>query len=290
MASFSPSDSHLIRLLLERVPEGKGDPSVAMGLLVSGLRKQIRKKDGAICVEAFFRFRNVVDLQYRRELDCDGFVEPLGKEFRDGFRIVVNRSISATRASFTIAHELCHTFFYELVPEIKFSPHPTNEAEERLCNVGAADLLMPRKAVLRSAKPLPVCLKSLETLANKFSVSQPAMLLQLRALDIWKAELSSWTKLTNGSFAMESLVGGKYRDCNWIDRSPLRLAWETGKASAGHACIECVDKTGRRGVLPVRYDLERRANRVIVLWGTGVVRSNVREPSLFSCRAISNVA
>jgi Zn-dependent peptidase ImmA (M78 family) len=53
------------------------------------------------------------------ELNCDGLIEPLGKTFADGFRIKLNKTTPPVRSRFTLVHEICHTFFYQLVPEIK---------------------------------------------------------------------------------------------------------------------------------------------------------------------------
>jgi Zn-dependent peptidase ImmA (M78 family) len=290
VVSSSLSESTLTRLFVNRVQEGSGSPHSAMEMLIARLRQSVRSKGSELQIDSFLRRRNVVDVQYRRGLECDGFVEPLGNTFGEGFRIVVNGSISAKRAAFTLAHELCHTFFYERVPEIKFFPHGTDEVEERLCNLGAAELLMPGKAVARAARPLPVCLDSLRILACKYHVSTEAMLLRLRTLNIWRAELSSWIKMTNGSFVLDRIVGGKRRNWRWLDESVLPLAWETGKPSAGRTYIECVDKNGRRGVLPVSYDLERRSGRVVVLWGSRVVSSNVHEHPLFDRRPNVSVA
>jgi Zn-dependent peptidase ImmA (M78 family) len=36
---------------------------------------------------------------------------------------VLDGATPTVRQRFTIAHEICHTFFYEIVPELKFKPH-----------------------------------------------------------------------------------------------------------------------------------------------------------------------
>ena len=56
----------------------------------------------------------------------------------------VKADMGEKRMRFTIAHELCHTYFYELVPELKFCDHGPNDEEEAICNQGAAALLIPR--------------------------------------------------------------------------------------------------------------------------------------------------
>jgi hypothetical protein len=74
------------------------------------------------------------------DLPCDGLIEPIGTTYSAGFRMRLKKNAADVRLRFTIAHELCHTFFYELVPEFKFVAHESDDSEERLCNWGAASL------------------------------------------------------------------------------------------------------------------------------------------------------
>ena len=76
--------------------------------------------------------------------------------------MLVNKKHPQTRVRFTIAHEICHTFFYEIVPELKFVSHPTDPAEERLCNAGAAALLMPNYDVVRATRKVTPSIVALE--------------------------------------------------------------------------------------------------------------------------------
>jgi len=82
-------------------------------------------------------------MEYKVSWDRDGSLEPLGKGFDQGFKLTLNARSPKNRVRFTQAHELCHTFFYQYVPEIKFRPHLEDPGEEQLCNFGAAELLMP---------------------------------------------------------------------------------------------------------------------------------------------------
>jgi hypothetical protein len=66
-----------------------------------------------------------------------------------GFSIVVSTRISGTHARFVIAHEICHTFFYDLSktpPVLGFEKTSENqEVLEGLCSEGARHILMPDK-------------------------------------------------------------------------------------------------------------------------------------------------
>jgi Zn-dependent peptidase ImmA (M78 family) len=104
-------------------------------------------------------------------LNADGALIPLGKHFDHGFRMVLRRDLPASRINFTVAHEICHTFFYQRVPEIKFANHACDRDEERLCNLGAEELLMPGLDVKRRAKDQAISLQALKILAGHYRVS-----------------------------------------------------------------------------------------------------------------------
>jgi hypothetical protein len=70
------------------------------------------------------------------DLKADGALVPLGAEFSAGFRMILRRDLPEGRINFTVAHEICHTFFYERVPEIKFSAHPVDEEGSAFATAG----------------------------------------------------------------------------------------------------------------------------------------------------------
>ena len=77
--------------------------------------------------------------------------------------MVLRRDLPESRINFTVAHEICHTFFYERAPEIKLA-HPVDPEEERLCNCGAEESSHPEFDVRRRAKNKIISLDTLQTL------------------------------------------------------------------------------------------------------------------------------
>ena len=71
-----------------------------------------------------------------------------------GFVIAVNREknkefIDNKRERFTIAHEIAHTFFYNIAetpPQRRLSPQSDN-SDEKLCNRLAAAILLPKEKI-----------------------------------------------------------------------------------------------------------------------------------------------
>jgi hypothetical protein len=215
--------------------------------------------------------RRVISIRIVDQLDADAALEPIGSRYVHGFNIILTKKLSHTRLRFTLAHEICHTFFYEFVPEIKFAPHQTDEMEERLCNFGAAELLMPAASVQRFASQRPICMQSLCELAAEFSVSVAAMFLRLRSLRLWNCVFSEWQRMVNGSFVLANLYGGKRVPWEWEDPSILNDAWLSYKPSFGNAVVRYQNEEGGRYYFPARFQAQRLGNRIFSLWGAEVV-------------------
>jgi hypothetical protein len=233
-------------------------------------------------MQFLLRDRNIGSVRASGDLKCDGLLEPLGDNFSDGFSIVLNEKTNATRLRFTVAHEVCHTFFYEFVPELKFVPHGEDPQEERLCDIGAAELLMPPAPVRKAAKSMPVCFDSLSALATRFAVSLTAMFLRLRSLGLWTCEFSHWYKMINGTFVLDRFYGDKSEAWEWEDESILRLAWESMKGASGHTFVRFRDESGVMYYKPVRFELKRVGDKLFALWGRELERPVSTYPLLTS--------
>src|ERR1700674_1665274 len=187
----SEAPSTLVRLFVERavVDAAHTTAEQVMADIVERVReKGTRNRERQL--QQFLKDRQVRSIDVVPDLNCDGMIEPIGPTFNDGFRIRLKRNVSSARTRFTVAHEACHTFFYEQVPELKFGPHTTDDEEERLCNLGAAILLIPARSLRADARKMPTCLESLGQLARRYDVSSATMLLRLRAMGLWKCQLS----------------------------------------------------------------------------------------------------
>lgn len=271
--------SQLIQCFVVRAGLGTATPEETMRALVGRLRRKCRKAGSPNQQLQFFvNCRGIRSIEMVRDLPCDGMLEPIGADYSAGFKILLNGQVNNERRRFTVSHEVCHTFFYELVPECKFSPHEVDPTEERLCNLGAAELLMPTASIQRAARPLAICLESLHELAEEYSVSLTAMFLRLRSLRLWKCELSEWHRMTNGTFALERLYGGKSRPWEWEDESILGAAWLSGKARFGHTYVKYKDQHGMRYYKPTLFEVRRFGERVLALWGADIERPSRMYP------------
>lgn len=220
-------------------------------------------------VQRFLAARNIVSVEFVHDAGYDGMIEPIRSTFSGGFRMLLNANASEVRARFTAAHEACHTFFYELAPEIKFHPHEKDDYEESLCNFGAAVLLIPAAPLRVRTKKLPICLDSLQQLAEEYAVSLPTMLLRLRSLGLWKCQLSLWHRSVNGEFVLDRFYGGRRIECKWHDASVLERVWKSNE-SAFETGFVYAESRGAKAYKPIAYHVQRSNQGVTVLWGSGI--------------------
>ena len=61
--------------------------------------------------------------------------------------------------------------------------------------------------------------------------------IRLRKLRLWKAELVLWHEMTNGSFAVKRVWGGRMTDWRWLDAGIPRAALSatSDKVLTGHS-------------------------------------------------------
>jgi len=84
------------------------------------------------------------------------------------------------RRNYSICHEIVHTFFddcYELVHQRKSqrAEYDPDEEVERLCQIGAAELLMPLEEFGRDLKTVEFSLQSMNELVSRYAASREAV-------------------------------------------------------------------------------------------------------------------
>src|SRR6266404_542379 len=146
----------------------------------------------------YAKLRNVVSIA-ERELQVDGRLLPLGGEFI----IELRRDRPCERKNFTCAHELGHTFFYESVPSIKYRQSQSStprfdQEEEKLCNIAAAELLMPTDAFCKVANDYSPSAASLLRIAGIFVASLTATAIRVCSLTRWNATFILWARHEDG--------------------------------------------------------------------------------------------
>ena len=217
-------------LLIERFAAAKDSvkPGVAEDEIVKCVRA-LRRRSGlraaaSSSLEPLLSSRNIKDVAIDDSLKADGALVPLGEDFGAGFRMVLRRDLPEGRINFTVAHEICHTFFYERVPEIKFVSHAVDQEEERLCNCGAEEILMPALDVRRCGKNEPVSMDvpadDGDPLSSEYcGDAHPAA--EARSLACAALSLA---RMTNGRFAVKRAWGERLVDWEWMEPEIPRRA------------------------------------------------------------------
>ena len=102
------------------------------------------------------------------------------------FRIEFNPNRSSARINFSVAHEIAHTLFPDCAEVIRnrfthAEIQPNDWQLEVLCNVGAAEILMPVGS-FQIDETRPVSIDTVIALQREFSVSSEAVLLRIAKL------------------------------------------------------------------------------------------------------------
>jgi O-acetyl-ADP-ribose deacetylase (regulator of RNase III) len=102
------------------------------------------------------------------------------------FRIEFNPNRSSARINFSVAHEIIHTLFPDCAQAIRnrfthAEMKPNDWQLEVLCNVGAAEILMPVGS-FKLDETSPLSIDTVIALQRKFSVSTEAVLLRIAKL------------------------------------------------------------------------------------------------------------
>jgi len=98
---------------------------------------------------------------------------------RDRVVIKVRRADHPRRRRFTVCHECSHTFFPGFARQTQFRCNPGSERArdpklERLCDVGASELLLPRRQFSADIKEAGFSLDSVELFGGRYEASLEA--------------------------------------------------------------------------------------------------------------------
>ncbi len=142
---------------------------------------------------------------------------------KDGLVIALNAKEPIERQNFTCLHEIAHTFLIAepsgklrrargLYSCLRSSP------QERLCDLAAAEMLMPEKFFRPMATDLHPSMASLEELARTFLSSIRSTIIRLGQLSVWPVVFVVWKFTNHGTSSPK-----------------LRVAWST--KPSGYRCF-----------------------------------------------------
>jgi Zn-dependent peptidase ImmA (M78 family) len=220
LTTFRYLTNDLIALSRSRHPDRNSWQAVKQGVLQAAnyLREVAGQISAPIMLENIERLRGIQkEVVYDAERASGAFLEPVS----GGFIIRLGKRQTNIRRRFSIAHEIGHTFFYNLDydPPIKILPRERSrllidKKEEDICHAFARELLMPGKLVQQDiANSSDRSLKMIIGLASKYLVS-PEVAARRLILDL--------AEFKNSILLFKEPLSTKGRSVWWFYGSTLR--------------------------------------------------------------------
>lgn len=159
------------------------------------------------------------------KLSRDGLLIPV----EGGFILKLNSQKPLVRQNFACAHEIGHTFFYDLSGTRPWRPYESMSsywAEEELCYQFAEEMLMPRSEITGIGGGLLPCIMSFQQLLGIFQVSIEALARRIARLNLWHCILIVMVANDRKPIFLRRKVIYKHRDyryfsLNWDELFPL---------------------------------------------------------------------
>lgn len=230
--------SPAVRWLLERY--SGTSPSAILARLMQALLHEGRQYNPPYGVYEIAKYRRVTKI-LRAELSHDALLIPVA----NGFLLKLNKAQPAVRLRFSCAHELAHTFFYDLKdgkPRRPYSIGDYDLLEETLCQEAAEDLLMPAPDMVNLIEPLgQPSIESFARVMATFQVSAQAAATRLRRLGLWNATIIGWKQTPTNPGEIEE--HDSTIDCG----SQIQVAWFTKpeKVNTGLRINQIVEDSNR---------------------------------------------
>ena len=199
-------------------------PEIAVARAIADAFPDLADAEPPIALQDFARRRGITDI-VTTPLDNDGEIAAIGKGL---FAVQLNARQSVARRRFTLAHEIGHTFFFEL-EEVQGADwlrprdvdlrrvHAAKDVEH-YCNLIASELLMPAKQFSLALQRLGVGAPSLLQLAGLFRVSVQAAARRMVQLAPVKLAVAMWQHRPEHQDCYSLWTAGRIRARDGADR------------------------------------------------------------------------
>ncbi len=171
------------------------DPIVAVRRKASELVRPLTGPPFRLDDERILRAANIKSVRYSRTVPGDGRIFLEG----DTYIVEINASRSSTRRAFTLAHELAHTFFLPLEvrkrvvrADAETERFNRDDEEEFLCDVAAAEMLMPTKQFVRDACLYGPSSRTIMVMARIFGTSLTSTARRFAEAEAWRCHIGFW--------------------------------------------------------------------------------------------------
>ena len=187
---------------------GGPSPEIAVQHAVDQLLRQAEVDHPPAPLDLLASFRGIRRIR-RADLNVAGMLH----SDQHGWLISINAAHNAGRQNFSIAHEICHTFFHEALNPSDASPDGhlrfradsvtgafdyDGDREEWLCDLGAARMILHPRWLQRLTGSAAPSLDTLAAVSDACAASLEAAAVQLTAQQIWDAVFVYWTPTEAG--------------------------------------------------------------------------------------------
>lgn len=158
----------------------------------------------------------------------DGMLIPV----EGGFIIKLNSEKPRVRQDFACAHEIGHTFFYDLSGNRPWRPSESMSfywGEENLCYQFAEEMLMPRLWIERTAGMCSPSILNFQKLRKTFQVSIEALARRIVRLNLWRCILIIFTEDNQNTNLLKRKVVGRHRTYKY---SQIKWNWLLSRDSS----------------------------------------------------------
>jgi Zn-dependent peptidase ImmA (M78 family) len=196
----------------------------------------------------------VSSIRYARKLSADGRIF-----LQNGTYVIeISTRMDKSRRAFTLGHELGHALFLPFEPKERMSRQDTttgtfarDNEEEYLCDVAAAELLMPKDMFSGRLAVYGPSVRSMLRLANDFGSSLLSTARRFVEVNVWKSHVGFW-RVEQGEARLD--VGLGVPNLTWkIPRgytaavgSVVSRAAETKRRVTGWSDVGLISRRGER--------------------------------------------
>jgi hypothetical protein len=195
---------------------------------------------------------------------------------KDGFELWMSPTKSTWRRDrFTIAHEISHAILIMGLRDPDFinslaSDESTHNEVERLCDIGAAELLMPRTLIADALEQYGLAPNGLRRIYDRFFTSYRAILMRIAQV-IPSSAMVLWKRYARGAHEQTLL---RVWSCNPYYRIRMHSPWLPKGSTTRHIFPDVISDVANHRYSSFVPDIEVRLNRLQACMGVvGVIPS-----------------
>lgn len=225
-SNLATAEKKAISSLLTRT--GKFRPEDAFVASSRALLQELGRTQPPFPQEAIASLQRVTKIT-RADIPFDACLTPL----ENGYHVELCKFHSKAKQSFSLAHEVAHTFLIEHEPSLRAPKREKGIGEssnyvliERLCDLAAAELLLPEPVFAKDVWQCGPSLNSIVLLSARYCASLSATAWRFAQMGFWRCYFLIWELRERGTHCSDSLrVRSLYRSqyAAIISRSDVQL-------------------------------------------------------------------